>query len=100
MITLPEQIIASRQTFKVHSVFITFGHENFAEVKYEVFNENNERINTITLLYSEEEYNEWWSNFTNGTFLYRELNRKRDLNVEVEDSEDEFLNDVHGYPHW
>lgn len=44
--------------------------------------------------YSGEEYNEFWSNFNNGKFLYEEL-VKNEEDIEVPDEvEDDFINQL------
>lgn len=46
------------------------------------------------LTYSNEEYNEFWSNFNNGKFLYEEL-VKNEEEIEIPDEvESEFLNET------
>lgn len=47
------------------------------------------------LTYSNEQYNEFWNNFNNGKFLYGELVKTEEEEIEIPDEvESDFLNEI------
>jgi hypothetical protein len=55
-----------------------------ANVQFAVFNEKNERIATQNYQYQDEAFNEFWTNFNSGKFLYDELVKKSMLPIAVD----------------
>lgn len=98
-ITLNQQLVkAQSQTYKFEQVIIDAGLTDTvpqlsATVRFGVYNENGEKIDTVYLQYTGAEYNQFWNDFNAGKFLYDELNAKMNLGLIVPTTvESEFTN--------
>jgi hypothetical protein len=96
VIQINEQlVIAQSQTYSIREVYIWKDYslnEINARITFDKLNEKGERINSEALTYTGLEFNVFWNNFNSGTFLYEELKSKLGLQLNVPDSEQDFIN--------
>lgn len=87
------KVVAQSQKYSFESVTIRKINTKLSAIlTFGVYDESNKRIDTVTKLYTDDEFNEFWTNFNSGKFLYEELVRKEALSVTVPDStEDDFI---------
>ena len=64
-----------------------------AVVSFDKIDQNGKKIDTVSITYKNDEYNTFWTNFNNGTYLYSELNTHQHLNVNpLPEMEQDFKN--------
>jgi hypothetical protein len=93
-VTVSEQkIVAQSQRFVFENLVIQRQGENLsANIQFAVFNEKNERIGTHNYDYRNEQFNTFWADFNSGKFLYEELAKKSQLNMQLDESiENDFV---------
>lgn len=98
MITINQpKIVAQEQIIKFDECHITGGARGDlrALVSFVVENENGERIDNLYIEYSGSDYNQFWTDFNSGKFLFDELVKEKGLEVDVPNEvEQEFLNET------
>jgi hypothetical protein len=96
VIQINEQlVIAESQIYSIREVYIWrdyHSNEINARITFDKLNEKGERINSEILTYTGLDFNVFWNNFNSGTFLYEELKSKLGLQLNVPDSEQDFVN--------
>lgn len=89
------KIIATTQKIVFQSILIhrdTAGQLN-AQVTFNVLDENGNLVSNEQLRYSGEEFNQFWSDFNSGTYLYQTLAQQKSINPPENNSmEDDFIN--------
>lgn len=80
-ISKPAVVLATEQNVVVDRIqIIGIGKGDItAIVQYAIKNEVGKTIKIESISYKGEDYNAWWDNFNNGTFLLQEYISKRNL---------------------
>lgn len=91
------KILCSKQKYVFDEIHIITTPESgkIAVVSFILKDENNSRVGTHVIRYENEEFNQFWSQFTTGTYLYSCLINKlggKEENVALSESEKEFEN--------
>ncbi len=64
-----------------------------AKLSFGVFDSNGNRVDNLSIVYTGEDYNNFWMNFNTGRFIYSELIASKGLTAEIpENIETEFVN--------
>lgn len=88
--------LAKEQTIKFERLRIEKDTEYgrlTAFITFSILNEKGERVGQKDLDYSGQEFNTFWSGFTSGRFLFEEVVRKENINIEVPQTvENDFIN--------
>ena len=96
MIEINQPITLSDKTrYQIYSVNMTKDWSSgkwTAIVEFVMLDNDGKPIRKHTIEYPADRFNEFWNGFNNGTFLYEELVRVKNLGLEVPNSESEFLN--------
>jgi hypothetical protein len=96
MVTINEQIIlANEQRYEFSRLVISRQSDNslVGEVLFNIRNENNDVVKTASYRLAGEEFNTWWANFNNGTYLFQYLFTKLQKDVTLNESvEASFVN--------
>lgn len=93
---------ANEQNFDFRSITIgkrkkglslTEEEELYADVYFDIKDENGTIVATERMVYTGENYNTFWSNFNSGQFLYEELVSKKSIQLTLTNAvEADFLN--------
>lgn len=93
-VTIEEQkVVAQSQRFVFENLVIQrLGNDLTANIQFAVYNERNERVGTHNYEYRNEQFNTFWNEFNSGKFLYEELVKKSQLNMQLDASiENDFV---------
>jgi hypothetical protein len=95
MITIDKPVVISEKQKIVFKELTIISHNSLSAV---LTFENQTLDGTIlqhyNLTYSGEDFNTFWKNFNTGTFLFQELNRVKNLGLDIENNsqEEDFTN--------
>jgi hypothetical protein len=87
-------VIANNQKIECTSIILNKNEKGWcAEINFSILNEEGQQIGKKSIEYKEEEFNNFWSNFNSGKYLYDELINKNNLQINSsEELEHDFEN--------
>lgn len=98
MIKLNQEIVTAKEqniSFDKLSIVRDANGNLYVDILFSVTNESGVEVATKRLAYGGVDFNDFWSGFTSGKYLYEKLVEKEKLPVTVDASvEDSFVNTV------
>lgn len=95
MITIEQELLrTSTQTYRIGAIYLTNTKDRgwIAEIMFEIFDNNNNVIGTIVIPKTGQDYNQFWDDFNSGEYLYQLLVQHLNIQTELPNVEQEFVN--------